>query len=142
MLSESAAVAPLKPVLGVCVSFDCEPDRGTFKSERFCFESPSPASSVDSPRDDDAAGAIVLAASHDIPVPLGCSGELGKGFSVDGRVASVGPWVGSVLMAARRGPHDRQRAVLGRRVVRGRGAAAAASCVVAWWCCLVGRCGS
>lgn len=103
MLSESAAVTPLKPVVGVCASMDCEPERGTFKSERFCFESPSPASSVDGPRDDDRGGTTVLEAR--VPcgaVPFGCSDEprLVAGFSVDGRSASTGACGASVLMAA------------------------------------------
>jgi hypothetical protein len=43
MLSPSAAVAPLRPVLGVWVSLDWDPDRGTFNKDDFCFELPSPA---------------------------------------------------------------------------------------------------
>jgi hypothetical protein len=59
MLSASAAVAPLRPVLGV--SLDCEPDRGMFKRERFWFESPS-AVAVDGPCDEDWPGAKELVA--------------------------------------------------------------------------------
>ena len=58
MLSESAAVAPLRPVVGVCVSADCEPGGGTFRSECFCFESAAPASACD----DDGGGTVVLVA--------------------------------------------------------------------------------
>lgn len=61
MLSESAAVAPLRPVLGVCVSLECEPERGTFRSERFCFESPSLVGcvSVDGPCDEEVGATTV-----------------------------------------------------------------------------------
>ena len=50
ILSASAAVAPLRPVLGV--SLDCDADWGTFKRVRFWFESPS-AGADDGPCDED-----------------------------------------------------------------------------------------
>jgi len=50
ILSASAAVAPLRPVLGV--SLDCDADWGTFKRVRFWFESPSAGADV-GPCDED-----------------------------------------------------------------------------------------
>lgn len=58
MLSASAAVAPLRPVLGVWESVDW----GTLRRERFCFESPSAAVPVDGSCDDDWPGAKVFEA--------------------------------------------------------------------------------
>lgn len=82
MLSESAAVTPLRPVLGVCASFDCEPDRGTLRRERFCPSLAKPLSpvrwvSVDGPCDDGWLGTTV---SYERKVPWVAVGEISRGL--------------------------------------------------------------
>jgi hypothetical protein len=92
MLSESATVAPLRPVpVGVASSlFVCEDERGMLRNDRFFLGSPSVAetlspcvdleavlrrSSVDGgPRDDDRGGGIM---ALELGEALGCRAAVG-----------------------------------------------------------------